>query len=300
MAKKVINIADKETLTSVKDNLESLIADLVTTSNNISTIKSSLATINTNVANIKNDQESMENADEETLKTLIEIQDRLVLVETMMQKNTGTIREINDDTSYIKNNLDNVSTAMSAVSIQVADMKAASNRLTEDRALKIDSIGYEDDRAGSLSSGTVMAKINKLLAMITANFDNYNNIRAGYIDNIKENTDCLKGINFNEIRSVKQIQHGRINPSETLMLRKDSPADKNGNYVYYIDINLENSVNVNKCEIECKYFEGNTVVNCPTAIVDETTVRFYVAISNSGDNVIGSDKGYFWKVIEYV
>lgn len=169
-----------------------------------------------------------------------------------------------------------------------------------------DKIGAAGDTGGSSTAGSIFGKLNKLISDLTTHMGRWTSARAGYIDNIRDNTAVNNTASATGTLSqklsyiaslwttkgmVKSVQRGTFEVTESDVI--SGSANR-----YAIDIVI-NSVNPDKCIVLIDGSLGTVAVaaTCMLENLTDTTLRIGSGYVNSPANV-GQVRGS-WQIIEF-
>lgn len=169
-----------------------------------------------------------------------------------------------------------------------------------------DKIGAAGDTGGSSTAGSIFGKLNKLISDLTTHMGRWTSARAGYIDDIRNNTAVNNTASATGTLSqklsyiaslwttkgmVKSVQRGTFEVTESDVI--SGSANR-----YAIDIVI-NSVNPDKCIVLIDGSLGTVAVaaTCMLENLTDTTLRIGSGYVNSPANV-GQVRGS-WQVIEF-
>ena len=170
-----------------------------------------------------------------------------------------------------------------------------------------DKIGAAGDTGGSSTAGSIFGKLNKLISDLTTHMGRWTSARAGYIDDIRNNTAVNNTASATGTLSqklsyiaslwttkgmVKSVQSGIFNILEDDIISGTATQ-------YAIDIEI-NAINPQKSIV---IIEG-TLGATPTspAILESltsTTLRIGSESCNTEDNIYGRAARGSWQVIEF-
>lgn len=166
-----------------------------------------------------------------------------------------------------------------------------------------DKIGAAGDTGGSSTAGSIFGKLNKLISDLTTHMGRWTSARAGYIDDIRNNTAVNNTASATGTLSqklsyiaslwttkgmVKSVQSGIFNILEDDIISGSASA-------YAIDITI-NTINPEKSMVLINGTLGSTLANpCFLESLTSTTLRIGSNSCNRENSVIRGS----WQIIEF-
>lgn len=232
------------------------------------------------------------------------------LIENSNSSSNSQLGDISKDVNDVNDKLDKVinDTGTNAdIASEISEtlwgrIKFIMSIWTKERANKLDSldtinnnIGISNNVGGTVTTGSIFAKLNSILSMWTSaranridNLDTQISTRAAQstLDSINAKIDSLSAsISNNSGGGIKRVYRGYVDGKS---------------YVGYLDVTLDYAINTSKSFL---ILNTNTPVGNPYRfvagkILDSRTLRFY-------SNALGSDgiacfyNEIYWQVVEF-